>query len=286
MTARTPQPTVEVNILHRGVGAFILIGLILVLLKGLLREQQFPAASVADVASAVALPVPDSGYPSTIKLDRNRKVLNSIKVPVKIGSNSRQLNTVKRASPAAITKPKVSASVRVASSNTGAKAKRQKKSTKPRNKKPIALAAGAKQASIKIKPGLSVAKLQTADKIVLRDARKQQVSRVKKSRKKTRNPPLRSSLTKFSKSSVRQAGWIVQIGLYSARANALRVKADLRKRGFPVVSMPMKTGKGVVTRLWVGPYEKRSLATRVRKKMTAIARYKDSFVASNPLFRK
>ncbi|HED15063.1 MAG TPA: hypothetical protein ENI62_15690 [Gammaproteobacteria bacterium] len=104
--------------------------------------------------------------------------------------------------------------------------------------------------------------------------------------KKNKAPAVRRSSSKVNNKAVSQAVWVVQIGLYSALANARKVVVDLRKRGYPVVSMLAKFGKRTVTRLWVGPYGMRSSAVRIRKKIIAIARYKHSFITLNPLSGK
>jgi len=307
MTADAQQRPGEVNILHRGVGAFILIVLVLILLKGLLREQRVPVTSVEDFAAAVALPVPDTGYQSTVQLGQTRRVINSIRVPVKIGGNLKQSDSTTVASkPANKRKPAAPATGKSPAKVVVAAKKTVKKRAKPIRKKAVAHAVTPpankrkSRASNTKKSVKAVAKARVLSKKIPRPSitkpstvkRNTATVKIAKARSSVRAGPAtrvvarsNKNLRAMTKSRI-PADWIVQIGLYSSDANARRVKADLRKLGYPVVSMPMKTGKGIVTRLWLGPYKKRSSAALVRKKIMVLARYKDSFIASNPLQRK
>ncbi len=343
MTENSQQQPGEVNILHRGVGAFVLIALVLVLLKGLLREQRVPAASVGDFAAAVALPAPGNGYRSTVQLDQSRKVLTSISVPVKIPSNRNEVTTktkITTSSKSAVKHNKKSAtrsrsSVALGSStvtgtakskisvdkkkiiksiknktkkakanvNTKAKTKTKVKAkTRAKTKAKLAQVTTSKKLkaantvslkSTRLKSGTTKTSLKkhkpASAKVRLAATSKKTVKKKVTSRKITSKKIPHSPVIKKKsniKLRLKKGNWVVQIGLYSSRLNASRVRLDLKKRGYPVVSMPMKTGKGLVTRLWIGPYEKRSSAAGIKNKIITIARYKHSFIASNPLLRK
>ncbi len=307
MTADAQQQPGEVNILHRGVGAFILIVLVLILLKGLLREQRVPVISVQDFAADVALPVSDTTYPSTVQLGQTRRVINSIRVPVKIGGHLKKGDSALAMSrPANRHKPVAQVTGKSPEKVAVAAKKTVKKRAKPARKKALTHAVATpastrKSRASKTKKSVKVgAKSRVQSKKIPRPSitkpstvkRNSATVKIAKARSSVSAGPATRVVARSNKNpramvkSSIPADWIVQIGLYSSNANARRVKADLHKLGYPVVSMLMKTGKGMVTRLWLGPYKKRSSAALVRKKITVLARYKDSFIASNPLQRK
>ncbi|HED12772.1 MAG TPA: hypothetical protein ENI62_03835 [Gammaproteobacteria bacterium] len=288
MTADAQQQTGEVNILHRGVGAFVLITLVLVLLKGLLREQRVPAASVKDFAAAVVLPIPDGDYRSTVQLDQSRQVLNSIRVPVKIGGNINQTDSKPvTTKPVARSKPLPGVVAKTGKNKSGADKGRPRPNNKTSVKIPQrkVLSASTRKG---LKTTVKLAKARSSRRFVPGKAvvpNPVSGKGTKKSKLVKKKVPSRL-VVKAGKRVVKRAGWIVQIGLYSSSSNAKWVEKDLRRRGYPVASMPMKTGKGALTRLWIGPYQKRSTAARIKNKIIAISRYKHSFIASNPLLRK
>ena len=62
-------------------------------------------------------------------------------------------------------------------------------------------------------------------------------------------------------------GWIVRIGTYSRPENAARIVKSLTALGFETSSERMDTSRGVLTRVWVGPYAQRVEAGRARSRI-------------------
>ena len=48
------------------------------------------------------------------------------------------------------------------------------------------------------------------------------------------------------------------------KENAERAAGKLRAKGYTVHSEPVKTSKGVVTRVWLGPFSSRSKADKIK----------------------
>lgn len=62
-------------------------------------------------------------------------------------------------------------------------------------------------------------------------------------------------------------GWIVRIGTFSKSENATRIMSSLIAIGFEPSSERVKTSRGVLTRVWVGPYAQRVEAGRARSRI-------------------
>lgn len=58
--------------------------------------------------------------------------------------------------------------------------------------------------------------------------------------------------------------WIVQVGSFSQKSNADKAIRKLRSRGYTVHSSPIKTSKGTVTRVWLGPFSSHDRASRIQ----------------------
>ncbi len=74
------------------------------------------------------------------------------------------------------------------------------------------------------------------------------------------------SITKPYTKSI-ERGWIVRIGTFSEPENATRIMSSLKALGFEPSSERVKTGRGVFTRVWVGPYAQRVEAGRARSRI-------------------
>lgn len=65
-----------------------------------------------------------------------------------------------------------------------------------------------------------------------------------------------------------ERGWIVQVGTFRKSDNVDRLVADLEERGFGPSTTDVDTSGGSATRVWVGPYETRVEAARVKNRVT------------------
>ena len=61
--------------------------------------------------------------------------------------------------------------------------------------------------------------------------------------------------------------WAVQLGSFSNQANAEKLAADLRKRGYAAFLSKLATQKGQLHRVRIGPQENRDAAATVAKKL-------------------
>jgi DedD protein len=59
-------------------------------------------------------------------------------------------------------------------------------------------------------------------------------------------------------------GWMVQVGSYSKQANAEKAAGKLRAKGYTVHTNPVKTSKGTVIRVWLGPFKEKKTAEKIR----------------------
>ena|GEM_PF-1261916 len=80
------------------------------------------------------------------------------------------------------------------------------------------------------------------------------------SAKKT-TPPVTSSKKTAAPAT---SSWIVQVGSYSKKANADNAAGKLRTKGYTVHTTPIKTSKGTVTRVWLGPFKDRKRADKIQ----------------------
>jgi DedD protein len=70
---------------------------------------------------------------------------------------------------------------------------------------------------------------------------------------------------------VTQEVWLVQLGSFSERGNAVRLKNKLRRRGYRAFVRTMDNGRGrELTRLLVGPEIKRSMAERLQRRLRRV----------------
>lgn len=92
-----------------------------------------------------------------------------------------------------------------------------------------------------------------------------------------------STPTAESTKAVIPAGsWILQIGVFSQPENASKKVAELKKKGFDATSGKVKTSKGVVTKVWIGPYKDREAAKRMQDRLQHKTRERGYVVQHNP----
>ncbi|NOY17392.1 MAG: SPOR domain-containing protein [Gammaproteobacteria bacterium] len=82
----------------------------------------------------------------------------------------------------------------------------------------------------------------------------------------TQSEPRRSTTKKSSK-NVPVGGWILQVGVFSQSANANKKVSTLKKKGFAAKSVKVKTSRGTVTKVWIGPFKNRESAEKMQDRL-------------------
>ena len=118
--------------------------------------------------------------------------------------------------------------------------------------KPMSHTAVVKSSSKKT----SVAKTQTST-----------ASSSKTTVKKTSAGPSTSTAAKKSTTAAASSGWILQVGVFSQAANAKKKISELKKKGFNAKSGIVKTSKGTVTKVWIGPFKDRKSAENMQDRL-------------------
>ncbi len=85
-------------------------------------------------------------------------------------------------------------------------------------------------------------------------------SRSKTSKKTTASPQPDQSSKNISKNG---SGWVVRVGTFSSTENVRNMSALLNGNGFNVQHTKVQMTVGVATRIWLGPYTKRTTAEQV-----------------------
>lgn len=92
-------------------------------------------------------------------------------------------------------------------------------------------------------------------------------SSTKSSVKQTSASPSKSTAAKKPSAVVVSSGWVLQIGVFSQSANAKKKVSDLKKKGFNAKSGKVKTSKGMVTKVWIGPFNDRKSAEKMQDRL-------------------
>lgn len=82
------------------------------------------------------------------------------------------------------------------------------------------------------------------------------------SQPKTTSSPEKTATA--AKSAPKGSGWMVQVGSYSQQANADKAAGKLRAKGYTVHTNPVKTSKGTVIRVWLGPFKEKKTANKIQ----------------------
>jgi DedD protein len=61
--------------------------------------------------------------------------------------------------------------------------------------------------------------------------------------------------------------WVVRIGLFSRPENVTKIMKVLRDKGFKPKSGKVDSSAGVLTRVWVGPFQSKQEAAKVRRRI-------------------
>lgn len=64
-----------------------------------------------------------------------------------------------------------------------------------------------------------------------------------------------------------ERGWIVQVGTFRNSDNVEKLVAELQNNGFGTSTTDVETTEGSATRVWVGPYETRVEAARIKTRV-------------------
>lgn len=67
-----------------------------------------------------------------------------------------------------------------------------------------------------------------------------------------------------------EPGWVVRVGTFAKTENVERVVQRLKQAGFEPSTTKLKTDKGSVTRVWIGPYAQRVEAARMRTRVKQV----------------
>lgn len=89
----------------------------------------------------------------------------------------------------------------------------------------------------------------------------------KASEKKPAVKKTTSKKTTAKKPTVSTSGWILQVGVFSQSANAAKKVSELKKKGFNATSGKVKTSKGTVTKVWIGPFKDRKSAEKMQDRL-------------------
>jgi DedD protein len=73
--------------------------------------------------------------------------------------------------------------------------------------------------------------------------------------------------SKKTTSSAIDEGWILQVGVFSQSENASKKVSELKKKGFDAKSGKVKTSKGTVTKVWIGPFKDRKSAEKMQERL-------------------
>jgi DedD protein len=69
--------------------------------------------------------------------------------------------------------------------------------------------------------------------------------------------------------SITQGGWILQVGSFSQKANALSLRDRLKKSGYQVSVLEVKGASGTIHRVLIGPVSDRPAADKLRDKLAS-----------------
>ncbi len=85
-------------------------------------------------------------------------------------------------------------------------------------------------------------------------------------------PAARQKLKPKSKpvANSNEPGWVVRVGTFAKQDNVERVVKRLQQAGFEPSTTNVKTDRGSVTRVWIGPYAKRVEAARMRTRVRQV----------------
>lgn len=87
---------------------------------------------------------------------------------------------------------------------------------------------------------------------------------------------------KSSAATIPDSGWMLQVGVFSQSANADKKVAELKKKGFEAKAARVKGSKGVVTKVWIGPFSDRKSAEKMQERLQHKTRQRGIVVENKP----
>ena len=97
--------------------------------------------------------------------------------------------------------------------------------------------------------------------------------------KKTANTPVKITDVKAHKGSA----WVVQLGSFDKAEHAKNLVKELRAKGFKAFTLEVKSSKGTLTKVLVGPEVKREKALTLQEKINKEMKIKGILTSFNPL---
>ncbi|MFT5115880.1 MAG: DedD protein, partial [Parasphingorhabdus sp.] len=94
--------------------------------------------------------------------------------------------------------------------------------------------------------------------------------------KQTKTLSRESSESKVSE--YKSSQWIVRVGAFDKKSNANKLVDDLKKLDFPAKKRAIKIQDRTVVRVWVGPYDNRKQAQRIKAQINKSLK-QNAFVA-------
>ena len=107
-----------------------------------------------------------------------------------------------------------------------------------------------------------------------------QISKIEK-QPESKHEPKAKTAPKSEIKTKGEPGWVVRVGTFAKADNTKRVVERLRQAGFDPSTTEVKTDKGSITRVWIGPYAQRVEAARTRNRVKQVTGG-DAFIAAYP----
>ena len=120
---------------------------------------------------------------------------------------------------------------------------------------------------------------QTGKQTEKKKAAEAQVSKAQTSQPEPKQDS--GSLPIAATSPLDEPGWVIRVGTFSKKDNAKRVVKRLEQAGFKPSTSGVKTDKGTMTRVWIGPYAQRVDAARMRTRVQQVTGG-EGFIAAYP----
>src|SRR4029079_3179651 len=128
---------------------------------------------------------------------------------------------------------------------------------------------------------------QTTTRVENGKTKTTKVARLTEHNKKTAQPPLatikRSVAVVDELSKLKQAAWVIQIGSYKNKSNALRLVNQLRSNGYAAFLQEVSTEEGRHTRVYVGPLGQQKSALSLREQINKEMHLRGVVISYQPL---
>ncbi len=284
---------------QRIVGVFVVIALAIILLPLLMGESETPVETAERTpASQLENPVlPDAKNntaentatkdatenPSATQAEnttQNTNNLSSESVTAGLVQNNKQMDfAVQNKKPAEIAPPANENKTTAAENNKSTSTQTAEvASASSQTKTETPPAAAEKNSAVVIadnKPVTTENTTQTLEKISEKLAVKKEP---------TISPPKHTRPMKTARvAQVKRAAWVVQMGSFKQKENAIRLVNSLRASGYKAFTKEFKTAKGDRVRVYVGPAENKPSAVLLASKLEDKTKLKGIVISYNPL---